>query len=190
MMVAGKSKAGWSLLCCLDRAAAQGCRLGFRRLRHASETANTPRTLRELYAGDGSTRHETSTPCRAVAGSSPTATAASKLAEPGPCHFLVPSVPTFAMLSLTSTREFRVQNCAWMVLTPDGHCSHVRQTPDAALRLLSLDGGERRGMVQLLLLRHLPGNLEPDADDIDALQPCAYFDITANVECRRAASTP
>jgi patatin-like phospholipase/acyl hydrolase len=52
-------------------------------------------------------------------------------------------------------------------------------SPAARLRLLSLDGGGCRGMIQLLLLRHLLENLEPNTDDVDALRPCDYFDVIA-----------
>jgi predicted acylesterase/phospholipase RssA len=47
------------------------------------------------------------------------------------------------------------------------------------LRLLSLDGGGCRGMIQLLLLRHLLENLEPEAPNVDVLRPCDYFDVIA-----------
>jgi patatin-like phospholipase/acyl hydrolase len=55
--------------------------------------------------------------------------------------------------------------------------SHAPKTHP--LRLLSLDGGGCRAMIQLLLLRHLLKNLEPDTADVDALRPCDYFDVIA-----------
>jgi patatin-like phospholipase/acyl hydrolase len=45
------------------------------------------------------------------------------------------------------------------------------------LRVLALDGGGCRALMELLLLRHLLENLEPEANDIDALRPCDYFDV-------------
>jgi patatin-like phospholipase/acyl hydrolase len=41
----------------------------------------------------------------------------------------------------------------------------------------SLCGGGCRGMYQLLLLRHLLESLVPDAEGVDALRPCDYFDV-------------
>jgi patatin-like phospholipase/acyl hydrolase len=53
------------------------------------------------------------------------------------------------------------------------------ESPTHPLRLLSLNGGGCCGMIQLLLLRHLLKNLEPDTTDVDALRPCDYFDVIA-----------
>jgi patatin-like phospholipase/acyl hydrolase len=49
--------------------------------------------------------------------------------------------------------------------------------PTHPLRLLALDGGGCRGMIELLLLRNLLENLVPEADDVDALRPCKFFDV-------------